>query len=100
MNLSDEVYKILKTIPSGKVTTYKEIATSLNVKCYRHIGQILAKNPYAPIVPCHRVVKSNGEIGGFNGSKENREKVELLKNEGIEIENGKIKNFEKVFFRF
>ena len=59
----------------------------------------LSKNPYAPKLPCHRVVKSNGEIGGFTGGKGILSKIELLKEEGIEVKNGKIVDFEsKIFY--
>ena len=56
---SEKVYQKLKEVPKGYVTTYKELALSLNCKAYRAVGNALNKNPYAPIVPCHRVVKSN-----------------------------------------
>ena len=91
----NRVYKICKKVPKGKVTTYKEIAKTLHTKAYRAIGSALNKNPYAPIVPCHRVVNSNGKVGGFaHGSKE---KIKLLQLEGIEINNNKI-NLEKYLF--
>ncbi|MBR9679129.1 MAG: MGMT family protein [Nanoarchaeota archaeon] len=94
----EQVYKIVEQVPEGKVITYKRIAEKLNCKCYQLIGQIMAKNPYAPKVPCHRVVKSNGEVGGFNGKIENKEKIRLLEKEGVKIENGKIIDFKKICF--
>lgn len=55
------------------------------------------KNPYAPEVPCHRVIKSTGEVGGFaTGTKK---KIKMLKEEGIEIKNNRI-DLEKYFFKF
>ena len=75
------------------------------MKSYRAVGRVLRCNPYAPIVPCHRIVKSDGSIGGFKGntnlnSKEIKEKIRLLKKEGIGIKNNRIVDFDKVVFRF
>jgi methylated-DNA-[protein]-cysteine S-methyltransferase len=77
------VYAIVRKVPKGKVTTYKAIAEKLKTSP-RAVGQALKVNPYAPIVPCHRVIMSNGQIGGFNGSnpKNIKEKIRLLKKEG------------------
>lgn len=85
---NDQCYEILRQVPKGKVTTYQELAKALNTKAYRAVGNAMNKNPYAPEVPCHRVVKSNGEIGGFaSGTKK---KIQMLKKEGIEISAGKV----------
>ena len=88
----EKVYKLCKKVPKGKVTTYKILAEKLNVKAYRAVGNALNKNPYAPRVPCHRVIKSTGEIGGFASGTRN--KIKLLRKEGIKMEKGKI-NLEK-----
>jgi len=88
INFSKKVYEVCKQIPKGKVSTYKEIASKLNSKAYRAVGTTLNKNPYAPVVPCHRVINSNGNIGGFASGTKN--KIKLLKQEGIEIKNNKI----------
>jgi len=82
----------------GKVSTYGEIAKILGCKAYRAVGNALNKNPYAPVVPCHRVVKSDGSIGGFAHGSER--KIEILSSEGIEVVDGRVKDFEKVLFRF
>ena len=67
----------------GKVTTYKILANKLRTKAYRAVGNAMNKNPYAPFVPGHRVVNSNGKIGGFAfGIKK---KIFMLKKEGIKI---------------
>lgn len=79
------------------LTTYKEIAKALNSDGYRAVGNAMNKNPYAPIVPCHRVVKSNGEVGGFASGTKN--KIRLLKKEGIEIHNKKI-DLDKYLYKF
>ena len=96
MLFSEKVYEIVKHVPKGKVITYKKIAEKLDCKCYQLIGQIMAKNPYYPQVPCHRVVKSNGEVGGFKGNKENKEKIGLLEKEGIIIKEDKIIDFYNI----
>lgn len=84
----------VKKIPRGKIRTYKEIAIATGrPKAARAVGNALNKNPWAPKVPCHRVVKSNGEIGGYaRGAKK---KIALLKKEGIKIKRSKILNFNK-----
>ena len=96
-SFSEKVYQLTKKIPKGRVTSYKEIANTLGTKAYRAVGQALRRNPYAPEVPCHRVVSSNGQIGGFNGKtkgKEIKRKIELLKSEGVSVTNNKV-NLEK-----
>ena len=100
--LAEQVYQLCKQIPKGKVTTYLEIAKALGMKGYQAIGKILRKNPYAPIVPCHRVVKSDGSLGGFKGCIVGREIVEkekMLKKEGVEIKENKI-NLQRFGFSF
>ena len=101
--LKDDVYNKLKLVPPGKVTTYKLLAEACGVKAYRAIGQILKRNPYAPVVPCHRVVRSDGGIGGFMGKtrgKEVEKKIMMLKKEGIIIEGEKVKNLNNILFSF
>ncbi|MEK6903760.1 MAG: MGMT family protein [Nanoarchaeota archaeon] len=85
---AERVYAIIKKIPKGKVATYKDIAHALNVNAYRAVGQALHNNPYAPKVPCHRVIASSGNIGGFAHGSEKKEV--LLKKEGVIISNKKI----------
>ena len=96
MKFSEAVYKITSKIPRGKVSTYGEIARSLNCKAYRAVGNALNKNPYAPIVPCHRVISSNGFIGGF--AKGTKAKIKLLKKERIIIKYNKV-DLNRYFFR-
>ena len=79
-----KVWKILSKIPSGKVKTYKEIAIELNKpNSARAIANACAKNPYAPKVPCHRVIRSDGTLGGFSASGGIKLKKKLLKKEGF-----------------
>ena len=97
MNFNDRCYQILKKVPRGKITTYKEIARALKSKAYRAVGNAMNKNPYAPNIPCHRVIKNTGEVGGFaSGAKK---KIQMLKKEGVEINKGKI-NLEKYLYKF
>lgn len=94
----EKCYEVLRKVPKGKITTYKILAKKLKTKAYRAVGNAMNKNPYAPKVPCHRVVKSDGSIGGFaDGIKK---KIFRLKKEGIKIKNNKIENFEKVVYYF
>lgn len=103
MNFEERVWKLMEVIPKGQVTTYGLIARKLKTKAYRAVGNACRRNPYAPRVPCHRVVRSNGTIGGFGGKTSGEtveNKVRMLRREGVEVRNGKIVNFEKVVFRF
>jgi methylated-DNA-[protein]-cysteine S-methyltransferase len=98
MKFSEKVYKLTKKIPEGRVSTYKTIAKKLKCRAYRAVGNALNKNPHRT-VPCHRVVKNSGFVGGFASGTKN--KVKILKSEGVKIKNNKILNFEKVlFFKF
>lgn len=98
MKFADKVYELTKKIPRGQVTTYKEIAKFLGCKAYRAVGNALNKNPYAPTIPCHRVVKNSGEVGGFISGIKN--KIKLLRKEGIKIKKNTIINFEKILYEF
>ena len=95
-----QVYDLCSKVPSGKVTTYKEIAHALGKKgfAYRAVGMALNKNPYAPSVPCHRVVASDGSLGGFAfGSSK---KIEMLSKEGLTVTDNKIVDFKEVLYCF
>jgi methylated-DNA-[protein]-cysteine S-methyltransferase len=92
----EKVYKLCKKVPKGKVTTYKIIAKKLKTKAYRAVGSALNKNRNKS-VPCHRVVNSNGFVGGFSRGVKN--KIKLLKKEGIEIKNKRI-NLRRYLFTF
>ena len=99
----EKVYLKCSQIPKGKVTTYKLLAESLGIKSSQAVGQALKVNPYAPKVPCHCVVASNGTIGGFFGQTEGSEiqrKIKLLASEGVVVEENKIKQFENVKYEF
>lgn len=63
------VYLALLDVPRGCTVTYKELALRVGCRCPQAVGQALRRNPFAPYVPCHRVVASDGTIGGFFGQK-------------------------------
>lgn len=95
---SEDVYKILLTIPTGRVSTYGDIARALgNPLASRRIGRILNKNPNPVVVPCHRVVKADGKIGGYALGIDKKKK--LLENEGLFFKDLTIDEFEKKRFR-
>lgn len=99
MKLDEKVYKKLLQVPTGKVTTYSELAKAVGLKDgQRIIGKIMNKNPYPVIVPCHRVVKANGEVGGYAFGED--VKISMLLKEGIEIKNKKIFELKKRTYRF
>lgn len=80
MNFRDKVYEVTKLIPRGEVLTYKEVARRAGrPKACRAVGSILSKN-FDPSVPCHRVIRSDGKLGGYNRGA--RVKVRMLKGEG------------------
>lgn len=93
------VWAALKLIPRGRVATYKEIAKFIGrPKAARSVGAACGKNPNAPAAPCHRVVKSDGSLGGYSGGV--NKKIYLLKKEGLKIVKGKIENFKEKRFEF
>jgi O-6-methylguanine DNA methyltransferase len=84
-------------IPKGKVSTYKRIAEKVGrPRAYRAVGNTLHKNPLAPLVPCHRVVRSDGGFGGEKKGAESRRK--LLERELIPIENNRVKISKETLF--
>ena len=85
-----KVWETLKTIPQGRVITYKELAIMIGKpKAIRAVANAVGKNPYAPQVPCHRVIRSDGKIGGYSGVGGVQTKLKLLKNEGVDIKQFK-----------
>lgn len=83
-----KVYQIVKKIPKGEVLTYKEVAERAGYsRAWRAVGNVLTKNK-DPKIPCHRVIRSDGKIGGYNRGI--KKKIALLKREGIEIINKRV----------
>lgn len=78
-------------VKKGQVRSYAWIANKIgSPESARAVGNALAKNPYAPDVPCHRVISSNGKLGGYSGPGGLKKKIELLKNENVRIKITKI----------
>tara|TARA_B100000686_G_scaffold166941_1_gene174436 strand:+ start:2948 stop:3247 length:300 start_codon:yes stop_codon:yes gene_type:complete len=99
LNIEKKIYKKLLQVPPGYVTTYGELAKAINLKNgQRVVGQIMKKNPFPVIVPCHRVVKSDGTVGGYAYGTDR--KKYMLSKEGIKINNYKISDFKNNLFRF
>lgn len=82
MTFTEIVYAVVKKIPEGKVLTYKQVAEKAGrPNAFRAVGNILNKN-YNPEIPCHRVVRSDGTVGGYNRGA--AQKVKRLKQENVQ----------------
>jgi methylated-DNA-[protein]-cysteine S-methyltransferase len=88
MSFNEKVWAVCARVPKGQVTTYAAIARKLGTQAYRAVGNAIKKNPYAPHVPCHRVVGSDGSLTGFAAGIEKKKR--LLKAEGVAFNNGKV----------
>ena len=94
------VYDAVSQVPRGKVTTYKLVARHIGCGSARAVGQALRRNPFAPAVPCHRVIASDLSLGGFGGQRQGeniRRKIELLRNEGVSIAGGKLADLSHLY---
>jgi len=99
MNLDKKIYKKLLEVPEGKITTYGELAKAVGIKNgQRAVGRMMNKNPYPVIIPCHRVVKSDGKVGGYAYGQQ--VKINMLSKEGIKIKEDKILDWENTVYRF
>ena len=87
MTFNQRVWALTARIPVGKVVTYADLAAALGSKGYRAVGNALNRNPYAPGVPCHRVVGSDGKLTGFAGGLPKKE--QLLLDEGVRVRRGR-----------
>jgi O-6-methylguanine DNA methyltransferase len=90
MNFSQKVYKIVSQIPAGRVMTYKEVAEkSGSPRAHRAVGTLMKNNPDKKTIPCHRVVCSDGSLGGyaFGGAVT---KKKILMKEGIEFKGDRV----------
>jgi methylated-DNA-[protein]-cysteine S-methyltransferase len=88
MSFNEKCWALLSQIPAGKVATYADLAHALGTKAYRAVGNAMNRNPYAPAVPCHRVVGSDGRLTGYAGGLEKKQK--LLESEGVRCEHGRV----------
>ncbi len=95
-SFQERCLKLVALIPKGRVSTYKAIAKAMGTKAYRAVGSAISKNPNPIIVPCYRVVKSDGGVGEYAFGVE--KKIQLLQKEGVQVANDKIVDFEKLFF--
>jgi methylated-DNA-[protein]-cysteine S-methyltransferase len=92
---NEDVYNLLQKIPAGKVSTYGDLAKALgNPSASRTIGRILGENPNPIDVPCHRVVMSDGRVGGY--AYGTARKRQLLEKEGVSFLNGSVRDFKQV----
>ena len=81
-----KVWLEISKIPKGKTITYKELAIKIGKpKAYRAVANACAKNPLLEIIPCHRVIREDGKMGGYNGKKGVKRKKSLLKSEGVKL---------------
>ena len=79
-----KVWNYLKTIRKGTVKSYRQVAIGINrPKSARAVANAIGKNPFAPKIPCHRVIRSDGSLGGYSGKGGVKTKKLLLKREGI-----------------
>lgn len=98
LSFNERCYALLLKIPKGRVTTYKAIAEALGTKAYQAVGNAMNRNPNPVSVPCHRVVNSDGQLGGYAFGSER--KVELLVDEGVQIKDNRVVDFKMVLFEF
>ena len=81
-----KVWNYLKKIPKGKLRTYSQVAKAINKPlAVRAVANAIGKNPFPPIIPCHRVVRSDGSLGGYSGKGGITTKKVLLKKEKIHL---------------
>ncbi len=97
MNLYQYTYDLVKQIPAGRVSTYGAVAKALgDIRASRAVGRMMNQNPDPDTMPCFKIVYSDGGLGGFGLGIE--DKIKRLQNDDIQVKNGKILNFEHVFF--
>ena len=98
VSFAKKCYQLLLQVPQGRVTTYKELAKAMGTRAYRAVGQAMNRNPRLIEIPCHRVVCSNGEIGGYALGVE--KKIELLQKEGVVVKGNRVEGMEGILYRF
>ncbi len=87
------VYAAVRRVPAGRVTTYAALAAAVGCRSPRAVGQALRRNPFAPEVPCHRVIRSDGRPGGYGGATGGARaarKRALLAAEGVRFVRGRL----------
>lgn len=98
VSFAKKCYQLLLQVPQGRVTTYKDLAGAMGTRAYRAVGQAMNRNPRLIEIPCHRVVCSNGEIGGYALGVE--KKIELLQKEGVVVKGNRVEGMEGILYRF
>lgn len=91
MDYKEKVYSLLRKVPKGKVMTYKSIASALGMHP-RAVAVALRMNTNPVKIPCYKVVHADGKIGGYSGNGGIKRKIELLENDGIKIEDGRVES--------
>lgn len=90
-SFSEKVLELTRRIPGGKVSTYSEIARALGKPgASRAVGNALRENKCPDRIPCYRVVRADGRVGGYSGIMDSREKASRLERDGISVRNGKV----------
>ena len=85
-NFQKKVWGALLKIPKGQTITYKELAKKIGrPKAVRAVANAVGANPMAPVIPCHRVVRNDGSLGGYSGKGGVKTKLQLLKQEGVKL---------------
>jgi len=99
LSFDERTFEALKKIPRGRIVTYKILAKAIGwPRASRAVGNAVGRNPAAPIIPCHRVICSDGRLGGYSGRGGIRKKIELLGQEGVAVKNGRVENFKKFLY--
>ena len=81
-----KVWNYLKKIPKGETRTYLHVAKAIGKpKAHRAVANAVGKNPYPPKIPCHRVIRSDGSLGGYSGKGGIKTKLKLLRSEKVKI---------------
>lgn len=94
----ERVFRVTRKIPSGKVAIYQAIARAINKPhAARAVGNALNRSPGTPSVPCHRVIRSDGSVGGYASGP--KKKIRLLRKEGVRVKNSKV-DLKKFGFNF
>ncbi len=96
------VYAALQRVPAGRVTSYAALAAAIGCRSPRAVGQALRCNPFAPAVPCHRVIAADGGLGGFQGRRAGaalRRKRALLAAEGVFFRGGRLVDPQRLLSR-
>ena len=101
VSFNNSVYAMASLIPMGKVTTYGAIAKAIgSPKASRAVGNALGANMNPIVVPCHRVVRADGTLGGYSGGEGPTTKAKLLAREGVTVSGGKVNLSKHLFAEF